>query len=361
VTDTLEHQARKIAEGGRDALLARLRPAFEQAAATHGEGLDLDDEQLERMVQRAADRADGLQWRRALAQVATDHLGIGLGEALGHPAVVRAQAIVGAPSYEDALGELETGASKGSSAAAKPAAEPEPTPEPESKAETTSEPESKAETKSKAKTTSEPESKAEATDEPASEPQEPVAQTEEPEAQTEEPVAAEEPEGAQEPEAAVEPEAQPEEPTPEPAAEAEPEEPAAAVAPVPAPTTDGPAAAATNRPIRAGAPDALRLRAVHLGGIANLKPAEGDLELHLSDAGLDIVRGPERVPLGRLTWPEIVALEAPVVGGRFRRKRPTDAHLVVRSAQGSASFEIPGVTTEELQEHLAPVLAQHQS
>src|SRR5437763_12571878 len=59
------------------------------------------------MVQRAADHADGLQWRRALASVATQELGIGLGEALGHPAVERAQAIVGAPSYEDSLAALE--------------------------------------------------------------------------------------------------------------------------------------------------------------------------------------------------------------------------------------------------------------
>jgi hypothetical protein len=102
------------------------------------------------------------------------------------------------------------------------------------------------------------------------------------------------------------------------------------------------------------------LRAIHLGGIANLAPAEGDLELHLSDAGLDIMRGPERAPLGRLTWDEIVALETPVVGGRFRRKKGADAHLVVRSAQGSASFEVPGVTTEELAEHLTPMLARHQ-
>jgi hypothetical protein len=111
----------------------------------------------------------------------------------------------------------------------------------------------------------------------------------------------------------------------------------------------------------AGETPTIRLRAVHLGGIANLAPAEGDLELHLSDAGLDIMRGPERTPLGRLTWEEIVALETPVVGGRFRRKKQADAHLVVRSAQGSASFEVPGVTTEELSQHLKPILVRHQT
>jgi hypothetical protein len=58
------------------------------------------------MVQRAADRADGLQWRRALASVATEELGIGLGEALGHPVVAKAQALVGAPSYEESLAAI---------------------------------------------------------------------------------------------------------------------------------------------------------------------------------------------------------------------------------------------------------------
>jgi hypothetical protein len=106
VSETLEHTARRIAERGRDTLVARLRPAFAKAAAAHSDVLELDSEELERMVQSAADRADGLQWRRALATVATEELGISLGEALGHPAVARAQAIVGAPSYEESLAAI---------------------------------------------------------------------------------------------------------------------------------------------------------------------------------------------------------------------------------------------------------------
>ena len=35
MSDTLEHTARRIAERGRPALIARLRPAFEEAAAAH--------------------------------------------------------------------------------------------------------------------------------------------------------------------------------------------------------------------------------------------------------------------------------------------------------------------------------------
>jgi hypothetical protein len=104
-----DESAERIAERGREALLERLRGAFEEAAAAHADVLEIDDERLEQMVQRAADRADGLQWRRALASVATEELGIGLGEALGHPAVARAQELVGAPSYEDGLAAIAEG------------------------------------------------------------------------------------------------------------------------------------------------------------------------------------------------------------------------------------------------------------
>ncbi|MDQ6775149.1 MAG: hypothetical protein M3071_02775 [Actinomycetota bacterium] len=105
----LEASAQRIAKRGREALLDRLRGAFAEAAATHADVLELDEEKLERMVQDAADRADGLQWRRALAAVATEELGIGLGEALGHPAVARAQTIAGAPSYEEGLAAIAEG------------------------------------------------------------------------------------------------------------------------------------------------------------------------------------------------------------------------------------------------------------
>jgi hypothetical protein len=109
MAEALEESAQRIAERGRAALLDRLRGAFEEAAAAHADVLELGDDKLERMIQDAADRADGLQWRRALAAVATEELGIGLAEALGHPAVARAQAIVGAPSYEEGLAAIAEG------------------------------------------------------------------------------------------------------------------------------------------------------------------------------------------------------------------------------------------------------------
>ena len=225
MSETLEHTARRIADQGREALLARLRPAFKEAAEAHRDALPLDDEQLEQMVQRAADRADGLQWRRALASVATEQLGIGLGEALGHPAVARAQAIVGAPSYEDALSAL---------GAEPPAARSEP---PVDQAETSVEEEDE-----------------------------------------------------------VDDDALPE-------ADHEDENVDELSAPGPEPTAEHPPVAAPADTAEADddseeAGDSVRLRAIHLGGIANLSPAEGDLELLISSEGLDIIRGPEHSVLG---------------------------------------------------------------
>ena len=109
MANTAQDSARRIAEKGRETLLARLREAFEEAAAAHAEMLELDEAKLEAMVARAAERADGLQWRRALAAAATEELGIGLGEALGHPAVAEAQRLVGAPSYEEGLAAIADG------------------------------------------------------------------------------------------------------------------------------------------------------------------------------------------------------------------------------------------------------------
>ncbi|MBV9474155.1 MAG: hypothetical protein JO206_14400, partial [Solirubrobacterales bacterium] len=135
MTDEIDELAQRIADRGREALVARLRPAFEQAAATYADAVELDGDQLEQMVQQAADRADGLLWRRTLAGIATDELGIRLGEALTHPAVERAQDLLGAPSYEISLAEL-----RDSQPAAEPVAEgandeQEPEPEQEPQAE----------------------------------------------------------------------------------------------------------------------------------------------------------------------------------------------------------------------------------
>ncbi|MGI8864484.1 MAG: hypothetical protein ACR2JH_08820 [Solirubrobacteraceae bacterium] len=268
MTETPEHTAQRIADQGREALLSRLRPAFQEAAAAHSDVLRLDDEQLEQLVQRAADRADGLQWRRALAGVATEELGIGLGEALGHPAVIRAQAIVGAPSYEESLAALEP-------------------------------------------------------------------------AQSEEPQAA-----GDEPQTEVEvSQAEIAEPSADEASRTEDESPAEAEARVPAPY-------ATEEP------EVLRLTAVHLGGIANLEPAESGIQLRLSEDGLDIARGPVEL-LGRLRWAEIRSLDVPPARWLRRRRRSGGAQLVIRTRHGDATFEIPMASAEELDAQLAPLRERH--
>ena len=93
--------AGRVAARGHDALVERLRGAFAEAAAAHADIVVIDGTGSRRSS-RAPSHADGLQWRRALAGVAADQLGIEPTEALSHPAVARAQQIVGAPSYEEA-------------------------------------------------------------------------------------------------------------------------------------------------------------------------------------------------------------------------------------------------------------------
>jgi hypothetical protein len=100
VTDSLQDAARRIAERGRDAVVLRLRPVFARTAAARAGGAPLSADQLERLVQSAADRADGAVWRRALAQVGMDELGLSLTEAVNHPAVRQAQEMLGVPAYE---------------------------------------------------------------------------------------------------------------------------------------------------------------------------------------------------------------------------------------------------------------------
>jgi hypothetical protein len=275
--------AHRIAERGRDALLERLRPAFEEAAQAHADLIRIDSNQLEEMLQRAADRADGLQWRRALASVATEELGIGLGEALSHAAVARAQTILGVPSYEDSLAELLPGRAR---VAAEDASEAEVVPE-----------------------------------------------------------------GAQE---HADAEAVSEEAWELAVAEAEADVEEAEHEQVEARRADSDDAAEELPP----ATDATRLRvnATHVSGIASLSPDETGLELQLSDDGLDISR--DDGVLGRLYWHEIEAIEVPAPRGR-RRRRKHDAQLLIKTAQGTATFSIPALTPDEFRKLLGPVVERN--
>ena len=92
--------------------------------------------------------------------------------------------------------------------------------------------------------------------------------------------------------------------------------------------------------------------------MANLKPGESNIELRLSEHGLDIARDTGQI-LGRLGWDEIDGLEVPPARGLLRRRRTPRAHLVVRADHGDASFEIPSIFPEELADHLEPWVQRH--
>jgi hypothetical protein len=174
----LESTAAAIAERGRDALVERLRRAYSEAAAAHADLLQLDAERIDAMVQRAVQRADGLQWRRAMASAGASQLGISVAQALTHPAVERAQALAGAPSYEQELVALrrETTAPRAEPAprpGPEPERQPEPQPEPEPAAglQTPPEPEPQPEPESESEPQPEPEPESESESEPQPEPE----------------------------------------------------------------------------------------------------------------------------------------------------------------------------------------------
>jgi hypothetical protein len=102
---------------------------------------------------------------------------------------------------------------------------------------------------------------------------------------------------------------------------------------------------------------ALRLSAIHVSGIETLYQGEDDLELRLSEAGLDVLKRSNGAAIGRLEWSEIetVALPAPRRGLRSRRR---SRELHVSTGRGQAQFELPGLTDEELHEYLEPTLAR---
>jgi hypothetical protein len=102
---------------------------------------------------------------------------------------------------------------------------------------------------------------------------------------------------------------------------------------------------------------ALRLSAIHVSGIETLYQGEDDLELRLSEAGLDVLKRSNGAAIGRLEWSEIetVVLPAPKRGLRNRR-RPRELH--VSTDRGQAQFELPGLTDQELHEYLEPALAR---
>ncbi len=403
----VETVARRIADRGQDALARRLRQAYADAAAAHADLISLDDEQIEAMVQSAVENADGLQWRRALAGVASEELGISVTEALTHPAVARAQALVGAPSYEQSLAELmarpvppatsppapaSRAANGSASLAAEPAAaahepaavlpEPGPEPEPEPPAPEP-EPEPGPEPPMPGPSVAAPQSVSAAdsalppTVEHRSLPApEPVMQAEPTRQAAAEPVAepADELETVEADDVLLEllPEPDPIEyetevydvegsftdEQPPPTLEPEPFvapaaiEDAGHVAAEPAAATRDGAAAPTA--IEEPDDEELVIPAIHLGGVANLPTKREGLGVRLSADGLDILQGENDI-IGRLIWDEIEALEVPNLRARRRRHEPR-ARLVVRTPHGDASFDVPGISADELRDRVEPLV-----
>lgn len=366
-----EALAESIAAAGREELLKRFRAAFGQAAGAHADYVNIDAEKLEAMVQRSVSDADGLQWRRALAGVAAHELGIELTAALTHPAVVRAHQLAGAPSYEQALGELAVPVPP---APVAPVPEPPPVPtptvapvvpeaalEPEVEAEPEAAVEPEAEAEPEAEVEPEVEAEPEAEPEVESEPEVTGGLALEP---TEAPElgAGDEPEATPEAEAEVEPEPELEvEPEPQQGTEPEAEE------PDPADSDDAdftyeheilPAGTAIGSGSNGAGPptdDVAEFSAVHLGGVAQL-PSSEEIALRLSEEGLDLIQDDGAI-VGRLGWEDISALEVTVPHGRRRRKG--SPRLVVHTAGGSARFEVPSLSGEELQSQLQPLMARY--
>jgi hypothetical protein len=103
--------------------------------------------------------------------------------------------------------------------------------------------------------------------------------------------------------------------------------------------------------------EALRLSAVHVSGIESLRNGESDLELRLSEAGLDLLKASSGAAIGRLLWSEIHSID---VGSSRRGLRPGRRmqELHVQAQSGRATFQLPGMTPEQISQHLEPVIAR---
>ena len=422
-----EALAEGLAAQGREELIDRFREAYAKALGTHSDLVSFDSERVEAMVQRSAEEADGLQWRRALAGVAARELGIDLGPALTHPAVVRAHQLVGAPTYESALAALAVPAPLPETPAAPtppPAVAAPVPPEPDLATVAAEEPFAAEEAEPDAV---EVEELAEVEELIAIEEAAELAEAEElaevAAELAEEDLAAAESTDSEElileaelatvmPSASVEAEPELKE---EPALDVEEEPEADAVAE--APVTSDPAAVSLldqptmaydalepeeepsdevlahraagfaeefmasapavpgdeppvsdeftfeqdaldvpeiDQEVSAAAPEVAEFGAVHLGGVATLPSAE-EIALRLSEDGLDLLQDDGTI-VGRLGWTEIAALEVTVPHGRRRRRNAP--RLVVHTAGGSARFEVPGLSGEELQDQVQPLMAR---
>jgi hypothetical protein len=121
------------------------------------------------------------------------------------------------------------------------------------------------------------------------------------------------------------------------------------------PPSPAPPGAPASPPVVEDEGDAVRLTAVHRAGIDSLRAGERDLELRVTATGVDVLKRSSGATIGRLEWSEVTHVEL-VRPRRGLRRRAGELHVV--TARGRASFELPGITESQLQEHLEPMLAR---
>jgi hypothetical protein len=251
MSDDTAQKAQRIAARGPEALVELLRPAYERQAARRS--IVLEPSQLESLIAQSVIRADGVLWRRALAGLAVEELGIDLSEAVDHPAVEQAQALAGAPPYARPDGSPPAGSG--------PAAPPS---------------------------------------------------------------------GA----------------------------PAPSLSPAPAAPPGSPRQRAGAYASADPVPEAVRVLAVHVRGIETLRAGDRDLELRFANTGVDVLVRSTGASIGRLAWEEIESIEMSQARRGLIPSRRRPVELAIRTDQGQARFELPGLAEAELREQLAPYLAR---
>jgi hypothetical protein len=301
--------ALRIVEAGRRRVIERLRDAFaHQVGATADLG-EVDPAALDGLISQAADRAGASLWRISLAESAADEFGITVGEALTHAAVVSAEQLVGPPDEPEPAPGWAVLPATGDDEPELP--EPAAVKTPPLQAADEADDEADDDDGDARTTVSARERLARWQD---------VAEDE----GSDNGVAEETVEAPRQSD------------------------------PAPAPVAAAPPAAADTG--SSPTPAALRIAAVHTGGIETLKAGDKDLELRLSGAGLDVIRRSSGVAIGRLDWTEVTAIEIDEPKKRLRGRKPRA--LNVRTERGQAGFELPGLTDEEAAEHLEPMLVR---
>ena len=121
------------------------------------------------------------------------------------------------------------------------------------------------------------------------------------------------------------------------------------------PATD---AVRRDTPPRTPLEPALLLDAVHVFGIETLEPNDQDIELRLADVGIDVRKPSTGETIGRLRWDEVrtVAVQRPRRGLPSRR-RP--AVFVAGTDRGEVTFNLPGLSEDEITRKLGPLIARN--